>query len=333
MNKLLSILLISCVSLFSASGQIIINEYTGANYDTHTDIYGEYEDWVELYNTSAAPIDISGWYLTDKPSNPTKWMVPSSFIVPANGIAIIYCSGRDEIIGIEAHSNFKITQTKGNEVFMLSDAGSVLQDSIRVFPNQNSHTRGRETDGAINWSVFTTGTPNSTNVGAMQEYATTPVFSQIGGYYSATVNLTLSSPDPNITIYYTTNGDEPDNTSAVYSGPINIATTTVVKAVAYNSTANIPASFIDYHTFFINDTHTIPILSISGGQVDNLLNGNQIEPEGTIEWFDKNGILLDKGTGEFNKHGNDSWAYDQRGFDYVMRDQFGYNYALQDKVL
>ena len=58
-----------------------------------------------------------------------------------------------------------------------------------------------------------------------------------------------------------------------------------------------------------------------------------LEPQGTIEWFDKNGVLLDKGTGEFNKHGNDSWAYDQRGFDYIMRDQFGYNYALQDQVL
>ena len=37
---------------------------------------------VPLMDTSAAPIDINGWYLTDKPSNPTKCMVPSSFIVP-----------------------------------------------------------------------------------------------------------------------------------------------------------------------------------------------------------------------------------------------------------
>ena len=27
-----------------------------------------------------------------------------------------------------------------------------------------------------------------------------------------------------------------------------------------------------------------------------------------VEWFDENGNLLDKGTGEYNKHGNDSWA-------------------------
>jgi gliding motility-associated-like protein len=333
MFKIITTLMLSSFVFFIANGQVLINEYSAANYDTYTDNYGEYEDWVELYNPTATAIDISGWYLSDKVNNPTKWVVPSSFIVPANGTVIIYCSGRDELVGGNAHSNFKITQTKGNEVFMLSDAGSVLQDSIRVFTNQNSHTRGRETNGAANWSVFMTGTPNTNNVGALQEYATTPIFSQSGGYNSAAVNLTLSSPDPNITIYYTTNGDEPNNGSTVYSGAINIATTTIVKAIAYSSTANIPTSFIDYHTFFINDTHTIPILSISGGQVDNLLNGNGwLEPEGTVEWFGENGILLDKGTGEFNKHGNDSWAYDQRGFDYIMRDQFGYNYAIKDKI-
>ena len=47
MNKLLSILLISCVSLFSAKGQVLINEYSAANYDSFQDNYGEYEDWIE----------------------------------------------------------------------------------------------------------------------------------------------------------------------------------------------------------------------------------------------------------------------------------------------
>jgi PKD repeat protein len=337
MKNIFFCFIISAFYAFNVSAQVVINEYSAANYDTYADNYGEYEDWVELYNPSAAPIDISGWYLTDKPSNPTKWLVPSSFIVPANGYAIIFCSGRDEIIGGDAHSNFKITQTKGNEVLLLSDLTNNFQDSIRIFPNQNSHSRGREIDGAPNWGVFTTGTPNSTNIGAMQEYATKPLFSQFGGYNTGSFNLTLSSPDPSITIYFTTNGDEPSNTSTPYSGPFSVGpNTTVVKAIAYSSDPTIPASFIDYHTFFINDVHTIPILSISGDGVLDLLDGGWgstgLEPDGTIEWFDKNGLLLDKGSGEFNKHGNDSWAYDQRGFDYIMRDQFGYNYALQDQV-
>jgi len=338
MNKLIYTLLIFCFALFSANGQIVINEYSAANYNTFADNYGEFEDWVELYNPTTTAIDINGWALTDKPSNPTKWIFPSSFIVPANGVVLIYCSGRDELILADAHSNFKITQTKGNEVLMLSDASGTFQDSIRVLPNQNSHSRGRQTDGAAIWSVFTTGTPSASNIGAMQEYATIPVFSQVGGYNTVNVNLSLSSPDPNITIYYTINGDAPDNTSTLYAGAITISATTVVKAVCYSSTANIPPSFIDYHTFFINDTHTIPILSISGSEVSDLLGNSttwgqgNLKPHGTIEWFDENGVLLDKGTGEYNKHGNDSWAYGQRGFDYVMRDQFGYNYALQDEI-
>ena len=91
--------LLCCFVYLSSNAQIVINEYSAANYDSHTDNYGEYEDWVELYNTSAADIDINGWYLSDKINNPTKWMIPSSFVVPAMATAIIYCSGRDEIAG------------------------------------------------------------------------------------------------------------------------------------------------------------------------------------------------------------------------------------------
>ena len=327
----------------SLLGQIVINEFSASNFDSHQDNYGEHEDWIELYNTSNSDVDLNGWYLTDKPNNLTKWQFPSSFIVSANSVAIIYCSGLDEINGGVAHSNFKITQTKFNEVFVLSDASGSVVDSISVVPAQKSHSRGRDVNGGSTWSLFTTATPNANNTGAMLEYAPMPSFSQTSGYYSGPFDLTLSSTDPNALIYYTTDGSRPDNSANLYTGPFNISSTSVIKAVAYSTNGSVPPSYIEYHTFFINDTHTIPILSVSGDSVAILIedglqtigswwNGVPHEPQGTIEWFDKNGVLLDKGTGEFNKHGNDSWAYDQRGFDYVMRDQFGYNHALQDKV-
>ncbi len=47
----------------SLMSQIVINEYSAANYDSFQDNYGEYEDWLELYNNSATAIDISGWQL------------------------------------------------------------------------------------------------------------------------------------------------------------------------------------------------------------------------------------------------------------------------------
>ena len=59
---------------------------------------------------------------------------------------------------------------------------------------------------------------------------------------------------------------------------------------------------IDYHTYFIGaDSHTIPILSISGdngqGGLTDLLDGGwgstSLEPKGTVEWFDENGELIE----------------------------------------
>ena len=154
-----SILLFAIIFSNFLSAQIVINEYSAANFDSYQDNYGEYEDWIEIYNSSATAIDLNGYFLTDKVANPTKWQIPSSFTVPANGVAVIFCSGRDEVSGGAAHTNFKITQTKGNEVIMISDPSQVLLDSVTVRPNIKTHSRGRETDGSGTWSVFLTPTP------------------------------------------------------------------------------------------------------------------------------------------------------------------------------
>ena len=329
--------LLFCIFYFqSADAQLLINEYSASNYDSYQDNYGEYEDWIEIYNPTPTAIDINGWYLSDKINNPMKWQIPGSLTVPGIGGVLIYCSGRDELSAGIAHTNFKLTQTKGNEVLILSDASGIIQDSIRIVPNQKGHSTGRTVGGSLTWGVFNPATPGTPNINAFLSYAPTPVFSLPSGYYNGSAQVIITSPNPNVTIYYTIDGSTPDNTSIQYTTPISLNQTTVLKAIAYSSNPNILPSFIEYNTYFVDDTHTIPILSISGDDVLDLLDGgwgsSSLEPQGTIEWFDKNGFLLDKGTGEFNKHGNDSWAYDQRGFDYIMRDQFGYNYALKDKL-
>ncbi|MGE4649457.1 MAG: lamin tail domain-containing protein, partial [Myxococcota bacterium] len=145
-----------------AKSQVVINEYSAANSDSFQDNYGEYEDWVEFYNASGTPVDLNGYYLSDKSTNLTKWQFPSSFIVPAGNSVLVYCSGRDEIVGANAHSNFKLTQTKGNEKIILTDlSGTTVVDSLTVSPNQKGDSRGRATNGAANWSVFQTPTPGN----------------------------------------------------------------------------------------------------------------------------------------------------------------------------
>jgi hypothetical protein len=44
--------------------------------------------------------------------------------------------------------------------------------------------------------------------------------------------VTISAATPKATIYYTTNGATPTTSSPIYAGPITVATTETVKAIA-----------------------------------------------------------------------------------------------------
>jgi hypothetical protein len=118
----------------------------------------------------------------------------------------------------------------------------------------------------------------------------------------------------------------------LYSAPINVAANTVIRARAFSSNLNIPASFVNSNTYFINSNHTTNVVSVFGDQIETLLNGSQIFPETGLEYFDGSQALKAETEGEANEHGNDSWAYSQRGFDYVSKDEMGYNYAINHTV-
>ena len=75
------LVLIYLALLTPVSGQIIVNEYSVSNLSTITDNHGKYEDWIELYNTGDETIDLGGYYLSDKPDNPTKWQFPEGIMM------------------------------------------------------------------------------------------------------------------------------------------------------------------------------------------------------------------------------------------------------------
>ncbi len=318
---------------FTMQSQVIVNEYSAANYSDFDDNYNETEDWFELYNSGSTDIDLTGYYLTDKPNNLTKFQINSNVVIPAGDYLTVFASGRDEIIGSDIHTNFKIHQTKGNEWIIITNPdGATIEDSIFVTPNLMNHSTGRLTDGNSTWAVFTDPTPGNTNTNAFTAYTSKPTFSLDPGSYSSNQSLSISNEMENTTIYYTTDGSYPTPSSSVYTTPLSITNTTVVKAIAVSDNESYLNSFVEYATYFIDETFSVPILSVSGDQLDNLLNGDgSIKPVGTIEYF-KNGTLVDKAMGEYNEHGNDSWGYPQRGFDYITRDQFGYNHAIQDEI-
>jgi hypothetical protein len=323
-------LLILCT--LSANAQVVINEYSASNMNTLSDGFGEYEDWIELYNAGSATVNLAGYYLSDNPNNPLKWKFEDNANISAGSHMVVYASGRDGYIAGSWNTNFKLTQTKGESI-VLSDINGIAIDELEMELTQLDHSRGRQPDGSSNWYVFKDPTPLYSNddADAYLDYVESPEFSLAAGFYTnAPISVSITVP-ANSVVRFTQDGSQPTNLNNEYTSPLNINQTKVLRATAFPLTDDYLPSFNANNTYFINVEHTIPVISIAGREVDNLLDGDYISPLGSFEYF-KNNELIDEAEGEYNKHGNDSWAYDQRGIDYITRDQMGYKDEIVDQI-
>ncbi len=119
-------------------GQSIrINEFLASNVRDSPEMYdfGDYNDWIELHNTTDAQIPLNGYFLSDHLSNPLKWKIPDNASIPAQGYLIIWADGFDDKPGNiytreswpwddyttrHYHTNFKLN--KSGEDLVLAQA-------------------------------------------------------------------------------------------------------------------------------------------------------------------------------------------------------------------
>ncbi len=338
MKNLLSTLLLAGTSV--SFGQLFINEYSCSNYGGPTAFDGQRYDWAEIYNAGGAAVDLTGYYLSDDALELNKWAIPVGATVPAGGFTKVFFSKLNTVSAGEVHPDFSLTQCKGEWIILCDTDGATVMDSLKmVKKSQKNHSISRTTNGAATWGADITPTCGATNATVFSYYVPMPTMSVAPGYYAGAQNVTLTCSDAGAQIRYTTNGTTPTGASTLYAGAINISTTTVLRAIAINPSPTIPASYVETNTYFIGaaSSHTMPVISVCGDQVTAFLN--DVAPgsfsnnfDGHFEMFEDGAVLADEGTGWYNKHGNDSWAYDQRGFDFVMQDGYGLNYSVVHQV-
>ena len=84
-----------------------------------------------------------------------------------------------------------------------------------------------------------------------------PTFSPAAGTYTSAQTVTLNCETSGASIYYTTDGTEPDNNSTQYTTALTISTTTTIKAVAYDGTNYSNVTTATYHFCSADDPYTV----------------------------------------------------------------------------
>lgn len=126
------------------------------------------------------------------------------------------------------------------ELTLSISSGSLSESSITLTESQFTDYTVQITGASNGSTVSFSSTGNKkrffldevrVTVGGEVEFTPAPTFSPAGGTYYSAQSVTLSAVD-GASIYYTTNGDEPTTSSTLYSAPIEVATTTTIKAIA-----------------------------------------------------------------------------------------------------
>ena len=225
---------------YGAEVPLVINELMASNSSGIQDLQGQYEDWIEIHNVGAEEIDMSGMYLTDDLSAPTKWQISgggrAGMVVPAGGYLLIWADGDTTDPGL--HANFKL-DSNGEEIALSDRDGTTLIDSI-IFPDQTVDiSYGRYPDADDIWRFFATPSPEAQNDGAYAGEVADIEFSHSRGFYDTPFTVTVATETEGAVIHYTLDGSEPYSTSAgrfasgrVYTGPIPVQGTTCLRAKA-----------------------------------------------------------------------------------------------------
>ena len=221
-----------------AVGPLLISEFAAANDSMLIDSFEKTSDWIELHNPTDSPVSVEGWSLTDDADDLQKWYLPNLIVEPG-GFVLIFASGLDlKDPTSELHANFAL-DTEGEYLGLIRPDQIAAHAFAPQFPPQQIDVSyGLPwTDGEIQADAskyFSEPSPGAANKTGLSGFVTAPQFSMSHGFFDAPFDLTITSDTSDAEIRYTTNGQAPtQSTGTVYSSPIRIHHTTVLRAVAF----------------------------------------------------------------------------------------------------
>jgi len=143
----------SCVedALFEGEEVIVEGSVLKLNEIMSKDV-GDNPDWIEVYNSGTEDMDISGYWLNDKPTAAGGFEIPSGTIISAGGFYLV-----------DANESGESVSSGGEDVSLSKPDGTVID--LTTTPDMSNDvglTWAREIDGAGEWMI-SSPTPASSN--------------------------------------------------------------------------------------------------------------------------------------------------------------------------
>ncbi len=153
----------SSITIISSASEpplgIVINEFLAKNNTINTDEFGDYDDWIELFNAGTNLENVGGLFLTDDINFPAKWMLPETNILPGNFLLVW---ADDETNQGNFHAPFKLSSS-GEQIGLYNISTSELH-TIFFGQQQADISSGLFPDGNIKTFYQLFPTPNETNI-------------------------------------------------------------------------------------------------------------------------------------------------------------------------
>ncbi len=121
-------LLLGFSSLAQGQSGLLITEFMADNEATLRDDFGEFSDWIEIYNGNDTAVNLEGYYLTDDPAQLTQWRFPATNLPPRRFL-VVFASGRNRAIaGAALHTNFRLAAAGEYVALVEPDGTTVVSD-------------------------------------------------------------------------------------------------------------------------------------------------------------------------------------------------------------
>ena len=241
---------------------ILISEVLASNEKTSTYANAGNVDWIEIYNSSNAAVDISGWGLSDNQGRGRKWQFPYGTIIGAGEYKVILCDRNTaKNSTAELHTSFKIGRSAGEIITLADPTGRVL-DKI-VLPEMKTDVSYGRTLGIAGLFYYDTPTPFQANGTGFSGYTEMPSFGTEPGQYYTTQYVEIIVPE-GTQVFYTLDGAVPTQASTPYTPGERIELNNpcnVIRARAFSTGMTQPSDVLT-GSFFVNAYHALPVASV-----------------------------------------------------------------------